>query len=121
MDRGGVHVAQPDVGRVGGLTEARRVCDMAAERGLADRAARLEDRPHGRGDRAAGGGAPATCRSSSSCRRRWRSRALRRDLVADELELVDGHLALPARPGLGVEPDAEALERFEREALARYP
>ncbi|MGO9955709.1 MAG: mandelate racemase/muconate lactonizing enzyme family protein, partial [Solirubrobacteraceae bacterium] len=32
MDRGGVHVAQPDVGRVGGLTEARRVCDLAAER-----------------------------------------------------------------------------------------
>ena len=26
-------VAQPDVGRVGGLTEARRVCDMAAVRG----------------------------------------------------------------------------------------
>ena len=33
MDRGVVHVAQPDVGRVGGLTEARRVCDLAAERG----------------------------------------------------------------------------------------
>ncbi len=33
MDRGGVHIAQPDVGRVGGLTEARRVCELAAERG----------------------------------------------------------------------------------------
>ena len=33
MDHGGVQVAQPDIGRVGGLTEARRVCDMAAERG----------------------------------------------------------------------------------------
>ncbi|SVD95014.1 uncharacterized protein METZ01_LOCUS447868, partial [marine metagenome] len=33
MDIGGVHVAQPDVGRVGGITEALRVCDMAAERG----------------------------------------------------------------------------------------
>jgi hypothetical protein len=28
-----IDVAQPDVGRVGGLTEARRVCDMAAARG----------------------------------------------------------------------------------------
>ena len=33
MDIGLVDVAQPDVGRVGGLTEARRVCQMAAERG----------------------------------------------------------------------------------------
>ncbi len=33
MDVGLVDIAQPDVGRVGGLTEAVRVCRMAAERG----------------------------------------------------------------------------------------
>src|SRR5208282_4622537 len=33
MDRGKIDVAQPDVGRVGGLGEAKKVCDMAAERG----------------------------------------------------------------------------------------
>ncbi|MAH76120.1 MAG: hypothetical protein CBC62_08655 [Opitutia bacterium TMED102] len=33
MDRGKIDIAQPDVGRVGGLTEAMKVCDMAAERG----------------------------------------------------------------------------------------
>ena len=33
MDRAKVDVAQPDVGRVGGLTGARRVCDMAEDRG----------------------------------------------------------------------------------------
>jgi L-alanine-DL-glutamate epimerase-like enolase superfamily enzyme len=33
LDRAGVQVAQPDVGRVGGLTEARRVCDLARDRG----------------------------------------------------------------------------------------
>jgi L-alanine-DL-glutamate epimerase-like enolase superfamily enzyme len=32
MDRGLIDVAQPDVGRVGGLTEARRVGEMARER-----------------------------------------------------------------------------------------
>ena len=32
MDRGQVDVAQPDVGE-GGFTEAKRVCDMAADRG----------------------------------------------------------------------------------------
>ena len=34
MDRGHVQVVQPDIGRVGGLTEARRVCDLAADRGF---------------------------------------------------------------------------------------
>ncbi len=34
MDRGRIGVAQPDVGRVGGLSEARIVCAMAKERGL---------------------------------------------------------------------------------------
>ena len=34
MDIGKVQVAQPDVGRVGGIGEAKIVCDMAAERGL---------------------------------------------------------------------------------------
>ena len=33
MDRGGVHVVQPDIGRVGGLTEALRVCRLAQDRG----------------------------------------------------------------------------------------
>ena len=31
LERGGVQVAQPDVGRVGGLTEARRICALAAQ------------------------------------------------------------------------------------------
>ena len=37
---------------------------------------------------------------------------LRRELVADELTLEDGTLALPSRPGLGVVPDPDAMERF---------
>jgi L-alanine-DL-glutamate epimerase-like enolase superfamily enzyme len=38
---------------------------------------------------------------------------LRRELTRDELELSrDGTLALPRRPGLGVELDREALARF---------
>ena len=34
MDRGKISVVQPDVGRVGGLTEAKRVCQLAQERDL---------------------------------------------------------------------------------------
>ena len=49
IDRGRIDVAQPDVGRVGGLTEARRVVEYAARPRPVDRAALLEDRDRHRG------------------------------------------------------------------------
>jgi L-alanine-DL-glutamate epimerase-like enolase superfamily enzyme len=111
MDRGGVHVVQPDVGRVGGLTEARRVCALAAERN------RLVV-PHGW---KTGITIAATAQLAAITGhmpffefvpQQMAESALRRELVIDELELVDGLLALPARPGLGVELQRDALERF---------
>ncbi len=41
---------------------------------------------------------------------------LRRELVIDELQLVDGELALPTRPGLGIELNRDVLEEFEQAA-----
>jgi L-alanine-DL-glutamate epimerase-like enolase superfamily enzyme len=120
MDRGGVHVAQPDVGRVGGLTEARRVCALAAERG------RLVV-PHGW---KTGITVAATAHLAAVTPHMpffefvpqgVAESALRRDLVQDELSLIDGHLQLPQRPGIGVELDRDALERFAEAARERTP
>jgi L-alanine-DL-glutamate epimerase-like enolase superfamily enzyme len=120
MDRGGVQVAQPDVGRVGGLTEARRVCDLAAERG------RLIV-PHGW---KTGITIAATAHLAAVTPhmpffefvpQAVAESALRRELVVDELELVDGRLALPRKPGLGIELNRDALERFEDAARKRHP
>ena len=120
MDRGLIDVAQPDVGRVGGLTEARRVCDLAAERG------RLVV-PHGW---KTGITIAATAHLAAVTPhmpffefvpQSVAESALRRELVVDELELVDGLLALPQKPGLGVELNREALERFEEAARKRQP
>ena len=117
MDRGGVQVVQPDVGRVGGLTEARRVCRLAAERG------RLVV-PHGW---KTGITVAATAHLAAITGhmpffeyvpQQVAESPLRRELVRDELELVDGRLALPARPGLGIDLDHDAMARFE-EAAAR--
>jgi L-alanine-DL-glutamate epimerase-like enolase superfamily enzyme len=47
--------------------------------------------------------------------------ALRRELVDDELALVDGRLTLPQRPGLGIELNRQALERFEDAARSVRP
>ncbi|MFO1037860.1 MAG: mandelate racemase/muconate lactonizing enzyme family protein [Geminicoccaceae bacterium] len=111
MDRGKVAVAQPDVGRVGGLIEARAVCEMAKVRGLTivphcwktgisisatahlaftqAHCAFIEYLP------------PALCLET-----------LRKELADEELRLVDGEIPLPKKPGLGFELNREALERY---------
>ena len=111
MDRGHVDIVQPDVGRVGGVTEAARVVTLARERG------KLVV-PHcwrsGIGIAASMHVAtiapncpyfeflPAVASES----------ALRRDLVENDPVLVDGYLPVPSLPGLGVKLNMAAFERF---------
>ena len=112
MDVGLVDVAQPDVGRVGGLTEARRVAEMAQERG------RLIV-PHcwktGIGIAASAHLAAITphCPYIEFLPANLCDSLLRKELVADELKIVDGKIPLPRKPGLGIEVDMKALRRFE--------
>lgn len=113
MDRGKVKVAQPDVGRVGGIGEAKIVCDMAKERGLTivphcwktgisisatahlafvtDHCAFIEYLP------------PQLC-----------VERLRRELAQEELEFrPDGTIPKPRKPGLGVEIDWDVVKRYK--------
>ena len=115
MDRGKIDVAQPDIGRVGGLTEAMRVAQMAQDRG------KLVV-PH---CWKTGIGAAATAHfaaAASSCRYIEflppfvAESALRRELVQEELQIADGKLDLPRRPGLGVELNPAAVRRFAKGA-----
>jgi len=115
LDRGLVAVAQPDIGRVGGLTEARRVCDLAGARGrlivphawktgitVAAAAHLAAVTPH--------------CPYFEFLPGALAESALRRELVVEELELQDGRLALPSKPGLGIELDQDAFGRFKEAA-----
>jgi L-alanine-DL-glutamate epimerase-like enolase superfamily enzyme len=117
IDRGGVQVAQPDIGRVGGFSEARRVCDLAAARG------RLIV-PHawktGISVAVAAQLAMVTPHMpffeflpAELCESR-----LRKELTVDELVFESGTLLPPARPGLGVELDRDALAFFTSAAQA---
>ena len=38
---------------------------------------------------------------------------LRKELVADELTIVNGQIPLPRKPGLGIEVNMQALRKFE--------
>jgi L-alanine-DL-glutamate epimerase-like enolase superfamily enzyme len=111
MDIGLIDVAQPDVGRVGGLTEARRVCDMAAARGR-----RIV--PHcwktGIGISASLHLAAITphCPFIEFMPAELCDSLLRKELVEDNLRLVDGKLPLPTEPGLGLRLNPEALEKY---------
>lgn len=111
MDIGKIGVAQPDVGRVGGIGEAKIVCDMAKERGLTivphcwktgvsisatahlafvtDHCAFIEYLP------------PQLC-----------VERLRRELAREELTLDNGTIPLPVKPGLGVEVDWDVVKRY---------
>jgi L-alanine-DL-glutamate epimerase-like enolase superfamily enzyme len=115
MDRGKVDVAQPDVGRVGGLTEARRVVDMAQDRGrlivphcwktgigIAATAHLAATAPH--------------CPYIEFLPPSLAESALRRELEQSELEMINGQIPLPQNPGLGVELKGGALEKFRAEA-----
>jgi galactonate dehydratase len=42
-----------------------------------------------------------------------------REVAAPAFEVRDGHLAVPARPGLGIELDEAALRRFPARTLSR--
>jgi L-alanine-DL-glutamate epimerase-like enolase superfamily enzyme len=114
MDVGLVDVAQPDVGRVGGLTEARRVCEMAAQRG------RIIV-PHcwktGIGIAATAHLAAVTphCTYIEFLPAPLCDSKLRQELVEDELQITGGVVDLPERPGLGIEVNQDALKRFRVE------
>jgi L-alanine-DL-glutamate epimerase-like enolase superfamily enzyme len=114
MDIGLVDVAQPDVGRVGGLTEAIRVCQMAAQRN------RLIV-PHcwktGIGISASLHIAAVTphCPYIEFMPAELCDSLLRKELVQDELRIENGKLALPTKPGLGIELNQDALTKFRTE------
>ncbi len=111
LESGRVAVAQPDIGRVGGLTEALRVCALAAAHGA-------KVVPHawktGISIAAAAHMAAVTphCSFVEYLPPELCASSLRRELVTEGPTMVDGQLVISDRPGLGIELDRDALERF---------
>ena len=115
MDRGAVAFVQPDIGRVGGLPEARRVCELAAQRGR-----RIV--PHLWKTEISIAAALHLAAATPNCDYieflpvELSASGLRRDLTDHRLQMVDGALPLPTAPGLGVELEREALAAYAAEA-----
>jgi L-alanine-DL-glutamate epimerase-like enolase superfamily enzyme len=106
-------VVQPDIGRVGGMTEALHVCDLAHDHGL-----RVVPHLWKTGISIAAAAHLAAARPEVAfieylpadlC-----ESGLRKDLVDDGLQMVNGQIALPQKPGLGIELDRGALECYRQ-------
>jgi L-alanine-DL-glutamate epimerase-like enolase superfamily enzyme len=111
IDRKAIDVAQPDIGRVGGLTEACRVARLAAERGVTvvphlwktgiSIAAALHF-----------AAVNSTCPFIEFLPAEASDSPIRRELLTTDFELVGQAIAVPDSPGLGVELDPRAVARF---------
>lgn len=112
LDKAQIDVAQPDIGRVGGLTEAVRVCHMAQDRG------RLIV-PHcwktGIGIAASAHLAAVmpNCPFIEYLPGHLCDSALRTELTEEPLRMHEGKLQLPDQPGLGITLNWDAFEKYK--------
>jgi L-alanine-DL-glutamate epimerase-like enolase superfamily enzyme len=117
LERGKVGVVQPNITRAGGLTEMRRIAELCELFGV-------EVIPHGwkTGITAAAGrhfqaACPAVPLFEVVSPKVFDS-LLRRELVSPEPEVVDGTMALPEAPGLGIELNEELVRRLMTDRAA---
>ena len=114
LDRSALDVVQPDVGRVGGLTEARRVAAAARDQGVLVV-------PHcwksaiGIAASAHLAIVSATCTHIEFLPPTLCDSDLRKNLVRQELPVVGGRIQLPTQPGLGIEINEDALVKYRVE------
>jgi L-alanine-DL-glutamate epimerase-like enolase superfamily enzyme len=112
INRQALDVVQPDVGRVGGLTEANRVAQHAHDHGLAVV-------PHcwksaiGIAASAHLAAVSPTCTYIEYLPGPLADSRLRSDLCSVELEVVEGRIPLPTAPGLGVTLNQDAITEFQ--------
>ena len=108
---GKVGVVQPNIGRGGGLTEIRRIADLCEIMGA-------EVVPHGWKTgitSAVGRQFQAACPAApifEYVSPHVFDSPLRRELVSPEPVVVDGYMALPTGPGLGIELNEELVARW---------
>ena len=112
IDKGKVDVIQPDVGRVGGLTEAKRVSQYAQDKGVLVV-------PHcwksaiGIAASVHLSAVSPTCSFIEFLPKELAESQLRKDLVINELEVKNGTIPLPDKPGLGIEINENKLLEFK--------
>ena len=111
IDRGGVDILAPDIQKVGGLSDTRRIAAYAD----------VHSRPLAPHNIAGPIGTLASAHVCASIPNflalEWHAASVPffDDLVTlDRPVIVDGYVALPDGPGIGAEPDLDACRRYAR-------
>ena len=113
-----VHIIQPEPGNMGGIWKTRQVCAMAD-------AHYAMVAPHN----AQGPISTATCLQLGACTPNLLVQevfdefnvAWERELVDEPVEVIDGRITLPERPGLGVELNWQEIEKHPYQASNFLP
>lgn len=106
---GALNVVTPDLGKVGGVTEARRIAAAAAERGLSIA-------PHniaGPIGTAFAAQVSSTWPNFLALEYHAQDVPFFADLVREEL-IVDGRIRMGEAPGIGVQPDTDVVRRWAK-------
>jgi D-galactarolactone cycloisomerase len=106
--RDAVDFLQPDVARAGGITEIRKIAALAASR-------QMPISFHTWGDAVALAASIHLSAAVPECtvmELDYTYNPLRAELLREPLEVENGFVVPPDKPGLGIELDADALERF---------
>jgi L-rhamnonate dehydratase len=108
MDRGGLRIIQPDVARVGGISETMRIVALAESRGV-------RVIPHCWSTDilvAATLHVIATLRDCPYLEYNVTSNPLRTDLLAAPLQPQGGEIDVPMGPGLGIELNPDTIAKY---------
>ncbi|HEX5021852.1 MAG TPA: mandelate racemase/muconate lactonizing enzyme family protein [Candidatus Binatia bacterium] len=106
--RGAVDFVQPDVARAGGITEIRKITALAAKRNVPVSF-------HTWGDAVALAASIHLSAALKDCivmELDYTYNPLREELLCEPFKVENGYLIPPEKPGLGIELDQEALQRF---------
>lgn len=121
LARGAVDIVQPDLANAGGFTECRRIAALADAWGIhyiphvvsstpialaaaLHLLATLRDFPDSR--------TPTPLNQSPLLELHQQPNPIRDTLCREPIRAVDGYVAVPTGPGLGIEIDEDALSRF---------
>jgi L-alanine-DL-glutamate epimerase-like enolase superfamily enzyme len=113
IDRGKANVVQPDLGRVGGFTEAKKVADYAKSKGVLVT-------PHAWRTGITIAASLQFCIATSNCPYfeymvdEEETPELGRSLVKKKFNVRDGQIEPPECPGLGVELDRHIMEKYAK-------
>jgi o-succinylbenzoate synthase len=109
VELGSCKIINIKIGRVGGITESKKIHDYCAEQGIAVWCGGMLEAGIGRAHNIAITTLPQFVMPGDTA---GSSRYWDKDIIEPEVIVKDGVITVPDKPGIGYEVDRQALERF---------